>query len=290
MSDDGARLQPGGSAASTVSSVLRLSTEYLAAHGSDSPRLDAERLLAKATGLERIELYMQLDRPLTRPELDEARELVRRRGAREPLQYVLGEWGFRRLTLAVDRRALIPRPETEILVDRALALLDGHDGPRVLDVGTGSGAIALAVADEHPGADVTGMDASEDALALAAVNVERTGLPVALVRGDLFAGLPPGPWDLVASNPPYVDEADVPRLQPEVRDWEPREALTADGAVEAVARGAVAVLGSGSGLVLEVGEGQARATAELLDSLGLVDVRVTADLAGIDRVVEGRVA
>jgi release factor glutamine methyltransferase len=272
----------------TLAVVLRLATEYLAARGSDSPRLDAERLLAKATGLERIELYMQLDRPLNPAELETARELVRRRGAREPLQYVLGEWGFRRLTLTVDSRALIPRPETEILVDRALVLVDGRERPRVLDVGTGSGAIALAIADEHPGADVTAIDVSDDALALAAENVARTGLRVALERWDLFEGLPAGPWDLVVSNPPYVDGADLAGLQPEVRDWEPREALTGPGAAEAVALGAAAVLASGGGLALEVGEGQARATGELLEGLGLVDVRVTPDLTGIDRVVEGR--
>jgi release factor glutamine methyltransferase len=290
MKSDGARLQPGGSSDSTVSSVLRLSTEYLAAHGSDSPRLDAERLLAKATGLERIELYMQLDRPLTREELDEAREFVRRRGAREPLQYVLGEWGFRRLTLAVDRRALIPRPETEILVDRALALIACNERTRVLDVGTGTGAIALAIADEHPGAEVTGIDASEDALALAAENAERTGLQVALERRDLFHGLPEGPWDLVVSNPPYVAVEDLQTLEPEVREWEPHEALTATGAVEAVVRGAVAVLAPGGGLALEVGEGQAGGTAALLEELGVVEVRITPDLSGIERVVEGRLA
>jgi release factor glutamine methyltransferase len=290
MKSDGARLQPGGISVSTVSSVLRLSTEYLAARGSESPRLDAERLLAKATGLERIELYMELDRPLTPPELAAARELVRRRGAHEPLQYILGEWGFRRLTLAVDRRALIPRPETEILVDRALALIAGNGRPRVLDVGTGSGAIALAIADEHPGAEVTGIDASEDALALAAENAERTGLQVALEIWDLFNGLPEGPWDLVVSNPPYVAVADLHTLEPEVRQWEPHVALTATGAVEAVVRGAAAVLTPGGGFALEVGEGQAGGTAALLEALGLVDVRVTPDLTGIDRVVEGRLS
>ena len=164
----------------TVGHVLRLSTEHLAATGSETPRLDAELLLAKATGLERIELYMAFDRPLNAAELAVARELVGRRARREPLQYVLGEWGFRRLTLTVDRRALIPRPETEILVERALALIAGHEAPRVLDVGTGSGAIALAIADEHAGALVTGIDSSADALALAAENASRTGLAVQL--------------------------------------------------------------------------------------------------------------
>jgi len=272
---------------STIGSVLRRSTDYLVARGSETPRLDAERLLSKALGLERIELYMALDRPLTPTELDAARELVVRRGAREPLQYVLGEWGFRRLTLNVDPRALIPRPETEILVDRALLLLAGRVTPSVLDVGTGSGAIALAVKDEHPDARVSGFDFSPDALTLASENASLTGLAVVLLQGDLFEGLPPGPWDLVVSNPPYVDASDVPNLEPEIRDWEPHEALTADGAVAAVARGAVGVLAAGGGIVLEVGAGQAESTADLLEELGFHDVRVTPDLRGIDRVVEG---
>ena len=282
-----AGLQPGTGSVS-IGEVLRLSTEHLAAKGSDTPRLDAERLLAKAIGLERIELYTAFDRPLTQPELAAARELVARRARREPLQYVLGEWGFRHLTLTVDRRALIPRPETEILVERALALVAGLERPRVLDVGTGSGAIALAIADEHPGAVVTGLDSSEDALGLAAENVARTGLAVELAVHDLFEGLPDGPWDLVVSNPPYVDAADLAGLQPEVREWEPHGALSAEGAVEAVARGAVAVLAPGGALVVEVGAGQTDATAALFHELGFAGVRMTRDLAGHDRVVEGR--
>ncbi len=273
--------------ASSIGAILRRSTDYLIARGSETPRLDAERLLSKALGCERIELYMALDRPLTPAELDRARELVVRRGTREPLQYVLGEWGFRRLTLTVDARALIPRPETEILVERALALMEGRTAPRVLDIGTGSGAVALAIADEHPGALVTGLDLSEAALALAAENVVRTGLEVSLVQGDLFAELPRGPWDIVVSNPPYVDASDVPGLQPEVRDWEPHLALTAEGAVTAVARHSTSVLAVGGGLVLEVGEGQADGAATLLAELGFEAIRVTPDLAGIDRIVEG---
>ena len=281
----GAGLQPG---TNTISQVLRLSTEHLEARGSETPRLDAERLLAKALGLERIDLYMAFDRPLSETELAAARTLVARRARREPLQYVLGEWGFRRLTLNVDRRALIPRPETEVLVQRALALLVGCERPRVLDVGTGSGAIALAITDEHPGAVVTAVDCSEDALALAAENRALTGLVVELACHDLFLGLPDGPWDLVVSNPPYVEAADLPTLQPEVRDWEPHGALSAAGAVEAVARGAVGVLVAGGRLALEVGDGQASATAALLRELGFVEVRVAPDLSGLDRVVEGR--
>jgi release factor glutamine methyltransferase len=268
--------------------VLQRATEHLAERGSDTPRLDAELLLAHALGISRIELYTHADRPLEAAELDRARALVARRAAREPLQYVLGEWGFRRLSLAVDSRALIPRPETEIVVERCLALLDGLEAPRVLDVGTGSGAIALALADEHPGAVVTGVDLSVDALALARENATRTGIPLELAQHDLFDGLPAGPWALVVSNPPYVDPADRDALQPEVRDWEPDAALFARDAVGAVARGATGVLANGGSLVLEVGDGQAAATASLLESLGYTEVRVTPDLTGRDRVVEGR--
>lgn len=271
----------------TLGEVLRRSTEHLEAKGAPSPRLDAELLLGKAVGLSRVELYMHLDRPLTGDELAAARELVARRARREPLQYVLGEWGFRGLTLKVDRRALIPRPETEVVVERCLELLRGHDAPHVLDVGTGTGAIALAIANEHPGARVTGLDLSPEALALAAENVASVGLPVQLVAGDLFAGLPAGPWNLVVSNPPYVAPAELETLAAEVRDWEPRTALVGEGAIEALARAAVEVLAPGGGLVVEVGDGQAPGVAALLEELGYGGVRVTADLTGRDRVVEG---
>jgi release factor glutamine methyltransferase len=213
--------------------------------------------------------------------------LIVRREAREPLAYVLGEWGFRRLTLGVDRRVLVPRPETEIVVERCLQRIAGIEAPRVLDVGTGSGAIALAIADEHPGAAVTGIDASVGALEVAGANASASGLPIELRQWDLFAGLPDGPWDLVVSNPPYVLPEEIDGLQPEVRDWEPREALVGIGATEAVARGASDVLRRGSALVLEVADGDATRIAALLGDLGYVDVSVSADLAGRDRVAEG---
>lgn len=276
------------SAPLTVGEVLRRTTDHLAARGCASPRTDAEHLLGHALGLRRIELYMHLDRPLTAEETEQARALVARRAAREPLQHILGEWGFRRLTLTVDGRALVPRPETEIVVERCLTLLAGCEAPAVLDVGVGSGAIALAIADEHPGARVTGIDVSPDALALAAENAARTGLPLELVAADLRDGLPAGPWDLVVANPPYVDPSDRDTLEPEVRDHDPETALYGTDVHATIAATAREVLVQGGGLVLECGEGQSAGLAGELERLGYREVVVTLDLAGRDRVVEGR--
>lgn len=268
--------------------ALELTESRLAAAGCDTPRADAELLVAHVLGTTRSGARASRGRALDEGELEALERLVSRRERREPLAYVLGEWGFRRLTLAVDRRVLVPRPETEVVVERCLTLLAGLTAPRVLDVGTGSGAIALAIADEHPGARVTGIDASADALALARVNVERTGLGVELVEHDLLQGLPAGPWDLVVSNPPYVAPDEIDVLQPEVRDWEPRAALVGEGATEAIARSALDVLVPDGALVLEVADGDAERVAGLLVELGLTGVRITPDLAGRDRVVEGR--
>jgi release factor glutamine methyltransferase len=271
----------------TVGRALAETTERLEAAGCDSPRVDAETLVAHVLGTLRSQLALEPERQLSDGECDGLEALIVRREAREPLAYVLGEWGFRRLTLGVDRRVLVPRPETEIVVERCLQRIAGIEAPRVLDVGTGSGAIALAIADEHPGAAVTGVDASAGALEVAGANASASGLPIELRQWDLFAGLPDGPWDLVVSNPPYVLPEEIDGLQPEVRDWEPREALVGIGATEAVARGASDVLRRGGALVLEVAEGDAARVTRLLGDLGYVDVTVSADLAGRDRVTEG---
>jgi release factor glutamine methyltransferase len=271
----------------TVSEAIREGTAQLEQAGVESPRVDAELLLAHVLGTTRSAVRADGRRELEETELVELERLLARRERREPLAYVLGEWGFRRLTLGVDSRVLVPRPETEIVVERALARIAALERPRVLDVGTGSGAIALALADEHPGARVTGIDASVDALAVARENAARTGLEVQLVEGDLFAGLPEGPWDLVVSNPPYVLPSEIDSLAPEVRDWEPRAALVGEGATEAIARDARRVLRPGGVLVLEVAHGSAERVSELLRDLGYEDVTATRDLAGRHRVVEG---
>lgn len=270
-----------------VREVLAALTARLAEAGCETPQVDAELIVAHVLGTTRSGARAQGGLALAAGDLAQIERLASRRARREPLAYVLGECGFRRLVLHVDRRVLVPRPETEVVVERCLARLSGTASPRVLDVGTGSGAIALAIADERPDARVTAFDLSEDALAVARANAARAGLAVELVRHDLFAGLPAGPWDLVVSNPPYVSPGEVATLEPEVRDWEPREALVGEGATEAVARSALDVLRPGGALVLECAAHDAERVATLLRGLGYEEVRVTADLAGRDRVVEG---
>jgi release factor glutamine methyltransferase len=273
----------------TSRELLSSAAEELQVAGCSSPRVDAEWLLAHALGITRTELYADGNHPLAAEEVQKFRELVARRAQREPLAYVLGEWGFRRLALRVDSRVLIPRPETESLVERCLELLAGLPEPRVLDIGVGSGAIALALADEHPGARVVATDSSPDALAVADENRRRTGLTdrVELVPGELFAGLD-GPFDLVVSNPPYVAPDEVDGLEPEVALYEPREALVACGATEAIAEQAPSRLAPGGSLVLETGDGRAGTVAGLLTDLKYEEVSVGTDLAGRERVVDGR--
>jgi release factor glutamine methyltransferase len=254
--------------------------------GVPSPRVDSEHLVAHVLGLTRSGLYSS-DRVLSEREANRLEELVARRRAREPLAYVLGEWGFRRLMLNVDGRALVPRPETEVVVERCLVHLAGLTEPRILDVGTGSGAIALALADEVPGARVVAVDLSEDALALARENLARADVDgrVELRRGDLLAGVV-GPFDLVVSNPPYVPAAEYDSLQPEIRLYEPYGAVVGDRVWEQIAREARRVLVPGGWVVLECGDGQAADVSAGLEALGYQAILATPDLAGRDRVVE----
>jgi release factor glutamine methyltransferase len=269
----------------TLAEVLKGATEYLAARGIETARVDAELLLARALGLSRIELYTQHDRPLSDAERSAARELVQRRGQREPLAYVLGDWDFRRLTLKTDRRALVPRPETEIVVERCLALLTGVTAPRIADVGTGTGAIALALKQERPDAIVGATDVSADALELARENATTNELEVEFREGDLLAGVA-GPLDLIVSNPPYVGAEELDALEPEVRDWEPRGALVDEGQTLRLARDAQSVLEGW--LVLEVHEEHAQALSGELAKLGYRRVSIGLDLSGRERVLEAQ--
>jgi release factor glutamine methyltransferase len=277
---------------STVRELLGPAREYLEGKGVPSPRLDAEYLLASVLGVERLDLYLDHDRPLGPAEVDRLRELVRRRGRREPLAYVLGGWSFYGLELHCDARALVPRPETEVLVERALALLAGNDAPSAVDVGTGTGAIALALAARLPEAYVTATDLSPDALALAGENAEANGLAgrVELIEGDLLAPVAGRRFDLVASNPPYV--APGQEVDAEVSGYEPALAVYADdggrAVLERLATAAQGHLEVGGHLIVEVGDGHAPWLAERLTGLGYAAVAITRDLRGVERVVSAR--
>lgn len=263
--------------------ALAAAVDALGAAGVDNPRLDAELMLAQALNTSRADLYAEPDRSLEPPATREFGEMVRRRVRREPVAYILGRAHFRELELIVDHRVLIPRPETELLVELA------QDGQRVLDVGTGSGAIALAIANERKGVRVTGIDSSPEAVEVARANAARSGLQVEFLIADLIVG---GPYDLIVSNPPYVRESEWQSLQPEISLYEPEDALIAgpDGLdiIRALIPAAAEVLVRGGVLGVEVGQGQSRSVEALFERAGFSHVEAIRDLAGIPRVVKGR--
>jgi release factor glutamine methyltransferase len=210
--------------------VLTKAAGYLKNKGVPNARLDAELLLARALGVKRLDLYLQFDRPLTETELAPYREFIRRRGKREPLQHIEGECAFRELTLACDARALIPRPETELLIDILIKNFPSSEtlpAPRVLDIGVGTGAIVLSVARELPHSETFGCDVSQDCLDLTRENAARNALAApTLVKSDLFDGFPSeSTWHAIVSNPPYIGETEEEALQTEVREFDPRPAL-----------------------------------------------------------------
>lgn len=319
----------------TILRLLDWTRQFFESRGIDEPRLEAELLLAHALGVERIQLYVQHSRVVADPELSAFRDLVRRRAARLPTQYLLGEAHFRHLVLKVTPAVLIPRPETELLVDEALAVLRprrtpaweyregefvdrrdeaagelvdtgsarGVPEPRVLDLCTGSGCVALAVATECAAARVTATDVSAEALAVARENVERCecGERVTLLEGDLFAALATLPaaertFDLITANPPYINDADLATLMPEVRDHEPRVALAAgpDGMrlIDRILAEAAPHLAAGGHLLMEIGHDQAdRVRQRASADGGVCPLELLAfrkDLAGHERIVRLR--
>jgi release factor glutamine methyltransferase len=279
----------------TVRRVLDWTIGYLREQGSESPRLDAEVLLAHARGCKRIQLYTDYDSVLPDDVRARMRALVKRRAACEPVAYLVGHREFFSLEFEVNRDVLIPRPDTETLVVEALDRLKGHERPRVLDLGTGSGCIAVAIAVNHRSAAVTAIDASDAALAVAAGNARRHAVAdrIEFRQGDLFAPvMHDEPFDVIVSNPPYVPAAEIERLAPDVRDHEPRTAL--DGGVDGldvvrrIIGEAAPHLVTGGWLLLECSPEQTTQVAELLTAAGFAEVVVRQDLAGRGRAVCGR--
>jgi release factor glutamine methyltransferase len=271
--------------------VLRGTERYLADRGVENPRLNAEHLLAHALGLKRMELYLQFDRPLTETERAPLRDLVKRRGTREPLQHVLGTAEFHGRTFACDKRALVPRPETEQLVELALELAKAQTAPTLLDIGTGSGVIALTFALEIPSATIHATDLSPDALALSAENAARHALTdrVTFHQADL---LPPGAakFDLIIANLPYIPADEIAALSPEVRH-DPHAALDGgpDGLdlIRRLIDTAPDRLAPGGALLLEIGAGQADAVNALLSARKFRDISVRPDYQNIPRFAVG---
>jgi release factor glutamine methyltransferase len=278
----------------TLLDVIRWTAARFAERGIASPRLDAEILVAHVLGLPRVQLYVQFDRPLQAEELAGIRALIKRRQAGESVAYLVGKKEFWGLDFAVDARVLVPRPDTETLVEEARERL----GPPVegvalaiADVGTGSGAIAVTLAKLFPAATVYAVDKSPDALEVARGNAERLGVQVTFLEGDLSAPLAAhGPLSLIAANLPYIPTGDLAALPADVQT-EPTLALDGGPDGLALVRRLVAdvsgLLAPGGVLALEIGAGQAPATAALLVEAGFSDVRARRDLAGIERVVSG---
>jgi release factor glutamine methyltransferase len=273
---------PEAAVAVSVREAIAQATNVLREAGSDTPRLDAELLLAAALGVGRERLVLDAARELDADVLTRLRRLVARRARREPIAYILGRKGFRHITLAVDPRVLIPRPESELLVEVGVGL---ERGARVVDVGTGSGAVALALKQERPDLEVWATEVSADALAVAQENAQALGLEVEFVQGDLLAGVPTR-VDAVLANLPYVASGSV--LPPEVSRFEPANALFAGPDGLAVIRRLVGQVAHVPLVALEVGFDQAGAVQNLLRRAGFESVEVLRDLAGHGRVVLAR--
>jgi len=280
----------------TVRRIIDWTTAHLKKHGSDTPRLDTEILLAHARGCRRIELYTRFDDVLSERERSAMRDLVRRRAQSEPVAYLVGHREFFSLDFQVTPAVLIPRPDTETLVVELLDVAKPLSAPRILDVGTGSGCIAIAAAVNHPTAQIAATDANDAALAVARENAQKHHVVerIAFRSGDLFAPVEQDePFDIVVSNPPYIAEHEKDTLQNDVRKYEPHEALfSGPSGLEVLFRlidEAPRHLAAGGTLMLEISPEQSEAVAGRMDSSGkFQDIRVVKDLPGLARVVRGR--
>lgn len=283
----------------TVLEVIKRSTEFLTRKGVESPRLQVELLLAHVLKLPRLQLYLNFERKLDERDLESVREMVKRRGAREPLQHITGSTSFCGIEITVNREVLVPRPETELLAERGWKFLQnvvtGAEGPKVLDFGTGSGCIAIALATHAPRSRIWAVDASEPALAVARANAVRHGAESKIQfihASDLRELDPLLQFDLIISNPPYITASEIEGLDPEVRDFDPRLAL--DGGPDGLkfysllaseARERLTACGS---MMLEFGDGQALAISNLLVKAGWNVEAVERDLSGRERILVAR--
>ncbi len=277
----------------SIKRILRWTTGFFKERGFSSPRLDAELLIAEALGVDRIRLYLDFNKPLGDPERAAIRERVRRRATGEPVAYILGERGFWSLDLKVDPRALIPRPETELLVEQGLLLLKQQESPLIVDVGTGSGCIALALAKEKPEAEIHAIDRSPEALVLAQENAKFLGLELKFHLGDLLKPLGDIQADLILSNPPYIPSAAIKGLMSDVREFEPHIALDGgeDGLelIRRLIQQAPPLLREGGALLMEIGFDQGAAVLKILEADGrYVDLEIHRDHASHERVIQAR--
>ncbi|MFK7819395.1 MAG: peptide chain release factor N(5)-glutamine methyltransferase [Planctomycetaceae bacterium] len=277
----------------TVQKVLDWSIGYLRENGSDSPRLDAEILLAHSCGWERIHLYTNYDKPLSPDQRGRMRDFIQRRAKAEPVAYLVGFREFFGLDFSVNSAVLIPRPDTETLVRTALDVLKERSTSNVLDIGTGSGCVAVAIAVNCPGANVTAVDISPEALAIASVNADKHNMSdrIRLLQSDVFSGVPDEKFEVIVSNPPYIRADEMPGLDADVRDHEPTGALVGgtDGLdiVRQIIAQSPGYLTDDGHLMLEVDGQQAEPVAELLKRAGFQNVGIEKDLSGIQRVVYG---
>ena len=276
--------------------IITAATKHLSEKGFENSRLEVEQMLGSVLGLSRLDLYMAFDRLLEEPELENFRSLYRRRLAHEPLQYIIGSTGFREIEIKTDRRALIPRPETELLVECALPYLRTCEKPSAADIGTGSGIIALSIAYELENAFIVAVDSSEDALRLAEQNALQLGLEnrIRFVLGDMLDGLDSGSkFDAILSNPPYIKTTDIEHLQPEITVFEPESAL--DGGKDGLRYLSVLAcwahhhLRLGGRLFLECGDGQADSVAnELENNRNYSEIDIVKDYAGHERIIKAK--
>jgi release factor glutamine methyltransferase len=280
----------------TIGAILNWTASYLADKGVSTPRLDAEILLSHCLKVDRLYLYLNLERPLLPNERAQFRDLVRRRAAREPVALITGKKEFWSLSFRIKPGMLIPRPETEILVEAVLQEIKNSPTPRVLEIGAGSGAVAVAVAKDNPRTEVTATDTDVAALKTARLNAEDAGVGASLqfVATDLFDAIRVGPgFDVICSNPPYVPTETIPTLEPEVRVFEPLSALDGgmDGldVIRRLATRGMDFLNRPGALLLEFGDGQAEDVRNIFASSGFKEIRIFRDLAGKARVIKGRI-